>query len=174
MKPIVFVITLFTIASSLSAERFRRPPIEMSVRGSLYIDYLSDGTDFGLGADITFNPARILGLRVKLTDLYFNGGTLFSLNQGFLSLFPNLDVLIYIPTRGIQPYIHTGFGLTALEGTSIVVFGGGIGADIFIAKRASFFFEPGIYVFNGSYYDYADNTQVFYRLSFGLDFGIGR
>jgi hypothetical protein len=86
MKTFALVMVLITLASGLYAERLRRPAIEMSVRGSLYIDYLSDGTDFGLGADITFNPSRILGLRVRLAELYFDGGTTFTLNQGYISL----------------------------------------------------------------------------------------
>jgi hypothetical protein len=167
MKKLFIILAILFMVSSMSAKGIKKPFVEIAPRTSLYID---GETTFGLGCDLIFNPRRNIGLRIGLAELQFNGGTHFNLNQGALNALPKIDVLIYMPMRRVQAYIHAGFGLTTVEGFTVLAIGGGMGFDFSMAKGTRLFLEPGIYILNTS--NGASNTDVMFRLSAGAKFGI--
>jgi hypothetical protein len=178
MKKYTVILMLVLFVSSGYAIDYqpkpRRPYVELATRGSIYVNYLSDGTDFAFGADIVFNPSAVLGCKVGITEIYFHNNVIFNLNQNFLSLLPKIDILIYASTRRTQPYIHLGFGVFATEGGSALIFGGGLGLDYFVTRNSCLSMEPGLYAYNISSYALygSGHTEWVFRLSLGVKYGI--
>lgn len=170
MKKVLFVILIIILVTPMQAKvsRWRRSTLDIAPRFSFYTDF--EETHLGLGGDIIFNPFKRIGVRVEFAEILFNGGTIFYLNHGFLNTMPKLDVLVYMPGRQIQPYIHAGFGLVTGEGLTILIFGGGMGIDYYVNKKMAFTFEPGLYfasVSNG-----VSDSDLLLRLSAGVKFAV--
>jgi len=170
MKKLVLVLAIFVLVSSMEARvtKWRRSTLDIEPRMSFYTDF--DDTQFGLGGDVIFNPFKRIGVRVEFAELVFDGGTFFFLNNGILKAMPKLDVLIYMAGRQIQPYIHTGFGLVTGEGATYLIFGGGVGADLYVNPKMAFNFEPGLYFRHAS--NGVSDSDLLMRLSVGMKFGI--
>jgi len=167
MKKILLILTVLLTVSSAEAQIRKRPLVEFGPKASLY---LGDLTRFGIGADILFNPFRNLAVRFGVTEISFgDGGTRFTLNQGYWYYGGHLDALIYLPMRGMQPYIHAGFGLTA-DGDASFLMSGGMGFDYSYARGANLFLEPGIIIIDPGYGD----SEFIFRLTFGAKFGLFR
>ncbi len=163
------LVVLILVSANLGMSRqWRHALIEVEPRVSFYI--LEEDNVFGIGGDVILNPLRNLGLRINMAELTFDGGTFFTLNSAFRSAMPKVEALIYIPARGIQPYIHTGFGLRTGEGATFLSIGGGVGFD-FLTQGPLLSAEPGIYILHESFDDF-DNTEVVFRISFGAKLNI--
>lgn len=173
MKNFFIILMLLFFVTTVYARKPRRSPVELGLKGNMYIDYFSDGSDFSIGTDIIFNPSQNLGFRVGFTELYFFEETTFDVNLGGLLPFTKLEMLIYIPAGRVQPYVHSGFGLITVSDLTYLVFGGGLGLDCFVADRTSFSLEPGVYVMHMSGFGSSD-TEAGFRLSLGMKFGITR
>ena len=171
MKKPFTAFALILFISMASGQRLRRPIVELEPRLSIYVNYLTDDTELGIGADIMFNPSPNLGFRIGLTDIYLFQTTIFSLNHGLFTYFPKIDALFYISTRRTQPYIHLGLGYTGTENYSWLVIGGGFGLDYFMSRTVCFSFEPGLYIFTNSYGG-SGNTETAFRINLGLKYGI--
>ena len=170
MKKVLFVILITILVSPVHAKvsRWRRSTLDIAPRFSFYTDF--DETQFGFGGDIIFNPFRRIGVRVEFAEILFNGGTIFYLNHGILNALPKLDVLIYMPGRQMQPYIHTGFGLVTGDGATYLILGGGLGMDYYVNKKMAFNFEPGLFFAHAS--NGTSNSDLLLRLSAGVKFAI--
>jgi hypothetical protein len=142
--------------------------VDIQPRFSFYTDF--DDTHFGIGGDLIFNPFKRIGVRVEAAELLFNGGTVFFLNHGILNTMPKLDILIYMPARQIQPYIHTGFGLVTGDGATYLIMGGGIGVDYYVRRNMAFSFEPGLYFAHAS--NGTSDSDLLLRLTAGVKFSI--
>ncbi len=168
MKKLFVVLALVLLVSTAGA-KIRKTPrrslVEIGPKASLYI---GDETRFGIGADVLVNPLRNLAVRFGITEVSFgDGGTWFTLNQGFWYHGGSLDALIYLPMRGMQPYVHAGFGLTA-NGDASFLIRGGMGFDYTWAQGTDLFVEPGIIIIDPGYGD----TDFVFRLTFGAKFGL--
>ena len=170
MKKLLLVLTILILVSPLEAKvsRWRRSTLDIEPRFSFYTDF--DETQFGFGSDIIFNPFKRIGVRVELTELLFNGGTIFFLNHGILKTMPKLDILVYMPGRQMKPYIHTGFGLVTGDGATFLMFGGGLGVDYYVNRKTAFNFEPGLYFAHAS--NGVRDSDLLLRLSAGVKFSI--
>ncbi|UCG91595.1 MAG: hypothetical protein JSV97_11025 [candidate division WOR-3 bacterium] len=169
MKRILLILVVLSIVTSLNARVVKKSMIEIAPRLSIYI---SEDNAFGIGSDIIFNPLKNIGFRIEAGELLFNGGTYFMLNHGALSTFPKIDALIYIPMRQMNPYIHTGLGLTTGEGFTLLAIGGGMGFDFEMRRGTTLFIEPGLYILSAS--NGASDTDVVFRLTLGAKFGLFR
>jgi hypothetical protein len=169
MKILSFVLTALILFSLMDAKitKGRSSMLDIEPRFSFSTDF--DETHFSLGGDLIFNPFKRIGMRVTLAELSFNGGTVFDMNYGLSTVWPKLDVLIYMPARQIQPYIHTGIGLVTSDVTFLIL-GGGIGVDYSVSKKMAFSFEPGLYFVHTS--NGASNSDLWLRLSAGMKFSV--
>jgi hypothetical protein len=170
MKKILMILMILAIVSSAHAQirmRRNRPLVELAPTSRLYISSVR----FGIGADIIVNPLRNFGVRFGLTEISFGEEeTYFTLNQGLLWVHGgSLDALFYLPTRGMRPYVHAGFGLTA-NGATTFVLRGGVGFDYRWDRGVDLFLEPGILIIDPGYAD----TDFVFRLAAGVKFGIVR
>ncbi len=164
MRRIAMLILLsgLIISAQAGIHRSRTSLFEIGPKGSLYI---GNDVEFGLGADLVFNPIRNLGLRIDFTEIRF-GSVIFNFNYQ-----SSLDALIYIPMRGVSPYIHTGFGFYIINQENmntlnLFTIRAGMGFYYPMSQSGKLFIEPGIIISgNGS-------TQVTFRGSFGARFGI--
>jgi len=105
-----------------------------------------------------------VGFRFSGTELSFGNYTQFYLNFG-----SSLDALIYFPMRGMQPYVHAGFGFNMIgNGGSVTVFSirGGLGLTYPWSRATNFFVEPGVIITDNG------DTDVTFRLSVGGRFGV--
>ena len=160
MKKVFLLLAVVLVVLPLSA----RPKIEFSPRGSLYFD---GGVSFGIGADLTVNPKKQLGLRVNLAELVFGDLEGFGLNSPLSLTSPtNFDVLYYTNIADIFSYVSITFGFTSVGGAEVLVVGGGLGFEKYMGKGNYLFFEPGL-----SYIDAGDGELVF-RVPFGFKIGI--
>ncbi len=160
------VLVLFSVLDA-RVTKGRSSMLDIAPRFSFSTDF--DETQFSFGGDLIFNPFKRIGMRVTFAELSFNGGTVFDMNYGLLSVWPKIDALIYMPARQIQPYIHTGIGLVTGDATFLIL-GGGIGADYYVSKKMAFSFEPGLYfthVSNGM-----NDSNFWLRLSAGMKFSV--
>ncbi len=171
MKKYIILVALMLFVSMAFSQRLRRPTVELEPRLSIYVNYITDDTDLGIGADIVFNPSPNLGFRIAVTDIYLFQTTIFSLNHGLLTYFPKIDALFYISRHRAQPYIHLGLGYTDAEDFSWLVMGGGFGLDYFVSRTVCFSFEPGLYIFTGSFMG-SGNTETAFRINMGIKYGI--
>lgn len=159
---IVFAILFFIMfADAKMYKKTKRPLIEIGPKASLYIGSI----EFGIGAEVIFNPLKSIGVRLDLTEIRFGDNTSFYLNHG-----GSLDALIYIPMRGLHPYVHAGFGFNVRDTgtgshTSLEI-RAGMGGNYPINRRADLFIEPGIIISGNG------DTHTVFRLSFGGRFGI--
>lgn len=164
MKNVVIVaVLLLMVGMSQGAARrpAQRPLIELGPKASLYIGSVR----FGLGAELVINPLKNAGLRFDLAELSFgDGGTQFYFNARNISI----DGMIYLPMSGINPYAFLGFGLAA-NGSTDVLFRGGVGFNYPVTRGTDLFLEPGIII---DYNSSADDTDVTFRLSLGGRFGL--
>jgi hypothetical protein len=171
MKKITLVLAFLILVSVMDAKvtRARRSSIlDIEPRFTFYTDF--DDTQFGIGGDLIFNPFKRIGVRVELAELLFNEGTVFFLNHGVLKIMPKLDVLVYLPARQIQPYIHTGFGLVTGDGATYLIMGGGLGADYYVSRNMALSFEPGLYFAHAS--NGTSDSDLLLRLTAGAKFSI--
>jgi len=170
MKISSAVLTVLILFSVMEAAviKGRRSTLQIEPRFSFYTDF--DETHFGLGGDVIFNPFKRVGVRIEFAELLFNEGTVFFLNHGVLKLMPKIDVLVYLPGRQFQPYIHTGFGLVTGDGTTFLIMGGGLGFDYFMSKKMAFSFEPGLYFSHAS--DGTSDSDFLLRLTAGAKFAV--
>jgi hypothetical protein len=165
MKRLFIILLILFAVASMQAKVYKsvRPSlIEIGPKGSLYISSVR----FGIGAEVLFNPMPTFGIRVDATEVSFGNGTVFYLNHG-----GSLDALIYIPMRGMQPYVHTGFGFSVISnGGSATLFSirAGLGLNYPMARNAKLFIEPGIIIYGNG------GTDVMFRLSMGGRFGLLR
>lgn len=164
---LILVILLF-IASADAAilKRSKRPLVEIGPKASLYIGSVR----FGIGAEIAFNPLKNVGFRMDFTELSFGDYT-----QLHLNYIGSFDALIYIPMRGlrgINPYLHTGFGLNMVDtdagSETALSLRAGMGITYPWSKTTDLFIEPGIIIADPG----AGDTETTFRLSFGGRFGI--
>lgn len=160
------VLIMFSL-SEARVIKGRGSMLDVVPRFSFSTDF--DNTQFGFGGDLIFNPFKRIGMRVTFAELTFDGGTVFDMNYGLLSVWPKLDVLVYIPARQIQPYIHAGIGLVTGDATFLIL-GGGVGADYYFNKKMAFSFEPGLYFTHVS--NFVDDSNVWLRLSAGMKFAV--
>ncbi|MBA7521298.1 hypothetical protein ES705_13405 [subsurface metagenome] len=164
MKKIIIVLLLVFCVSTAYAKIMKRPFVQIEPKGTLYIGSVR----FGLGTSVIFNPLRNIGFRFNLAEINFGeGGTFFSLNQGFFYEGGSFDILYYLPMRKMQPYIHAGFGL-ATNGQTMFSIRGGVGLDFAMNKKLALFVEPGIMIIDPG----AADTDFVFRLSGGAKFGI--
>ena len=174
MKKILVILIMVLVVSSLEAKigkRYGRSMLQVEPRASFYINDAATGeTVFGLACDFIFNPFPSLGFRIGLTELRFNGGTVFSMNYGSPALLPSIDGLFYISMRGVQPFVHAGLGLVTREGFTLLAVGGGMGFDYFLNRSTAFSIEPGIYIVNQS--NGESDTEVVFRLTVGVKFDL--
>ena len=161
MKKFFVILGLLVFVTTLSAKGLKgRPLIEGGPKASLYIGSVA----FGIGGEVVVNPLKNMGFRFNLAEIHFNGGTLFTVNQG------SLDALLYIPMQELQPYVHAGLGLVANGGTTFYL-SGGMGFNFTMNRGTDVFVEPGIIISSVSV-EGADNTDVQFRLSAGARFGL--
>ena len=163
MKKLSIMFVIFFLVSSVDANIPKRSLIEIGPKASLYIN---NDTQFRIGVEAVFNPLKSFGIRIDLAEVIFNGTKFYLNREG------SLDVLIYIPIRGMQSYIHSGFGLKIHEtgaGTKTdFSIRAGLGLNYTLNRRTDLFVEPGIIIKgNGA-------TNAIFRLSFGARFGILR
>ncbi len=168
MKKILMILMILLIVSAADAQiraRRNRPLVELAPTARLYISSVR----FGIGADIIVNPLRNFGVRFGLTEISFGDDfTYFSLNHGqWWVQGGSLDALFYLPTRGMRPYVHAGFGLAANGETSFVL-RGGVGFDYRWDRGTDLFLEPGLLIYDPGYGD----TDFVFRLAAGVKFGI--
>jgi hypothetical protein len=137
--------------------------IEVEPKASLYIGSVR----FGLGCDVIVNPLKNVGFRLSFTELSFGDYTQFYLNMG-----NSLDALIYFPVRGIQPYVHTGFGFNMIDtdagSSTYYTIRGGLGLNYPWSRNSILFVEPGVIIAGNG------ESDVWFRLSVGARFGIIR
>ena len=165
MKKILIVVAILFVVSSMDAKVIRRSTLEIGPKASLYIgDLVDDDVGLGLGAELVLNPMRSIGFRIDLTELLIADNTSFVLNQG-----GSFDALFYLPTRTLNLYIHTGFGL-ATNGNTVFSVRAGMGLLYPWRRSGYFFFEPGIIITDVEDVD----TAVTFRFSAGARFGIFR
>jgi hypothetical protein len=162
MKRILLLLVIVLFSLPLSA----RPTFELAPRASLYIS----SVHFGLGTDLIINPTKNVGLRIGIAELLLGDNTVFSLNSLSQNLLSNVELLLYTspPLGGIISYFDFAFGLIAGDGTLLTI-GGGAGYETRMGKSNKVFLEPSIIITTGG-----DNTDVAFRLSGGLKFGIFR
>ncbi len=135
--------------------------VEIGPKASLYI---GNDVQFGFGAELVFNPIKNFGLRLDFTEIRF-GSVVFNFNYG-----ASLDGIIYIPMRGVSPYIHTGFGFKVIsnQGNAPNSFEirAGMGVNYPLRRRTNLFVEPGIIISGDG------DTKATFRLSGGARFGL--
>lgn len=158
MKKITIIVAIMLLVVAAEA---KRPLVEVEPKASLYIGSVR----FGLGCDVVFNPLRTVGFRLGVTELSFGDYTQFYLNQG-----SSLDALIYFPMRGMQPYVHTGFGFNMIDteagSSTYFTIRGGLGLNYPWSRGSNLFVEPGVIISGNG------DTDVWFRLSVGGRFGI--
>ena len=161
---ILFLLSVFIIGEAQTRKSAKRPIIELGPKASLYIGSLR----FGFGAELLVNPLRNLGLRFDLTEVSFgDDNTRFSFNLRDISV----DGVLYMQMQEITPYAFIGFGLAANENTTNVAFRGGLGFNYSITRSTDIFVEPGAII---TYNSYAEDTDIWFRLSLGGRFGLIR
>jgi len=161
MKKILIVIAILLFVVAADAKRYRSL-VEVEPKASLYIGSVR----FGIGCDVIFNPLKTVGFRFSATELSFGDYTQFYLNFG-----SSLDALIYFPMRGMQPYVHTGFGFNMIDtdpgGTNtFFTIRGGLGLTYPWSRATNLFVEPGVIITDNG------DTDVTFRLSVGARFGV--
>jgi hypothetical protein len=162
-KFIVVALLIFSI--SFTYAKTKRPFIQLEPKGTLYIGPV---TRFGIGASVIFNPFTNLGVRFNIAEINFgDGGTFFSLNQGFFFEGASFDILYHLPMRQLQPYVHAGFGLAANGGTRFSI-RGGMGLDFTMNRKLTLFVEPGIMIIDAG----GEDTDFYFRCAGGAKFGI--
>lgn len=158
---VVVAILLFVAAADAKIAKGYRSLVEVEPKASLYIGSVR----FGLGCDILVNPLKTVGFRFGLTELSFGGHTQFYLNHG-----GSLDALFYFPMRGMQPYVHAGFGfhVSDVSGDSRTHFTirGGLGLNYPWSRATNLFVEPGVIITDNG------DTDVTFRLSVGGRFRV--
>lgn len=159
VKKVLIVLCFLVVVFPLSA----RSTFEVAPRASLYIS----SVNFGLGGDIIVNPTKNIGLRVSLAELVFGDNTLFSVNSLGQGLLSNIEVLVYAPVADIISYFDVAFGMLSGGGTTSLTIGGGAGYETSLGRKKKFFVEPGLLIVNTG-----NNTDVMFRLSGGLKFGV--
>lgn len=168
MKKLFIILMLLFFISSVEAKKIKgskKSLIEIGPKACLYI---GEDVQFGIGCETVFNPIRNFGLRYELTEIRFGSTTFYLNHRG------SLDALIYIPMRGMQPYIHTGFGFTVRDtetpaGTQTnFSIRAGMGLNYTVNRGTDIFIEPGIIISGNG------GTDAVFRLSFGGRFGILR
>jgi len=165
MKKFFAIFAILLSVSILDAKRAKHPLIEIGPKGSLYISSVR----FGIGVEVVCNPLRAVGFRTELIEVSFGDYTEFYMNAG-----GSLDALIYIPMRGIEPYIHTGFGFSVISnGGTNTTFSirAGMGLNYAFNKQTILFVEPGIIILDSGA---GGGTDAIFRLSFGGRFGLLR
>jgi hypothetical protein len=163
MKRLIIVLLLVCCISLVYAKT-KTPFVQLEPKGTLYIGSVR----FGIGASVIFNPFANLGFRFNLAEINFGeGGTFFSLNQGFFFEGGSFDVLYHLPMRQLQPYVHAGFGL-ATNGATVFSIRGGMGLDFTMNRRLTLFVEPGIMIIDAG----GDDTNFYFRCAGGAKFGI--
>ena len=160
-------LILFSVVDAKVTRARRSSMLDVEPRFSFYTDF--DDTQFGIGGDVIFNPFKRVGIRVELAELLFDGGTTFFLNHGIKAT-PKLDVLIYLPARQIQPYIHAGFGLVTGDGPTDLVMGGGLGVDYYVNRNMALSFEPGLYFVHAS--NGTSDSDLLLRMTAGAKFAV--
>jgi len=168
MKKVFIILMLLFFVTTVYARVPKRPLVQIGPRASLYISSIR----LGMGAEVVFNPLRFIGVRFDMVEVSFGeGGTFFSLNEGLLyqGCGGSLDVLYYLPIRGLQPYVHSGFGLfTDGDEANSFFIRGGMGLDFVMNKQTTFFAESGIMIIDPG----AGDTDFIFRLGGGAKFGI--
>ncbi len=162
MKKFLIILVILLSVSAVEARRIKHPLIEIGPKASLYISSVR----FGIGAEVVCNPLKVVGFRTELIEVSFGDYTNFYMNAG-----GSLDALIYIPMRGIEPYIHTGFGFNVLSnGGSVTTFAirAGMGLNYAVNRGTVLFVEPGIIIVDSG----VGGTDAIFRLSFGGRFGL--
>lgn len=163
MKKFCIILTLLVCVSALHARRAKHPLIEIGPKANLYI---GDDIRFGIGTEIVCNPLKFVGFRTEVIEVSFGDYTNFYMNAG-----GSLDALIYIPMRGIEPYVHAGFGFSVYSnGGSVTTFAirAGMGLNYAVNRRTMLFVEPGIIIVDSG----VGGTDAIFRLSFGGRFGL--
>ncbi len=164
---IFLVILLLFLIQSLDArisKRSKKPLVEIVPKVNFLI---KSDLEVDIGGDVIFNPSDRLGIRCNFADIHIAGGTVFFLNYSLL--YPTFDVLIYIQSQGIKPYIHTGLGFVSGTGSALVL-SGGMGFDFYMNKENRFFIEPGILIISTS--SNGSDTDIYLRIALGAKFGI--
>ncbi|UCF71538.1 MAG: hypothetical protein JSW49_04505 [candidate division WOR-3 bacterium] len=166
---ILLLLLMVGLGEAALRKSSRRPFIELGPKASLYIGSVG----LGLGAEVVVNPLRNIGLRMDIAELYFGdrdgdgeGDTQFYFNLRNLTV----DGILYIPMSGIKPYAFFGIGVAA-DGRTDFDFRSGMGFNYSVTSGTDLFFEPGIIV---SYNSARDETDVWFRFSFGGRLGIIR
>ena len=163
MKKLFIILVMFSFVSSVYAKIPKRSLIEIGPKANIYID---EDVQFGIGVESVFNPLKSFGVRLNLIEVRFDRTT-FSFNRE-----GSLDALIYIPIRGMQSYIYSGFDLkmheTGAGSKTDFSIRAGLGLSYQLNNITNLFIEPGIIIKgNGA-------TNAIFRLSFGGRFGIIR
>ena len=168
MKKLFIILAILFIVSSLDAKVIRRSTFEIGTKASLYIGDAVDNVGLGLGVEVIVNPMRSIGFRIDLTEFLIADNTSFVFNHG-----GSFDALFYLPTRTLNLYIHTGFGL-ATNGNTGLSIRGGVGLVHSWSRSSNLFIEPGIIITDREDAPEDAPTEVTFRLSAGARFGIFR
>jgi len=167
MKRIIVACLLLLAFVSVEAKgtkRATRPLLEIGPKASLY---LGEDIQFGMGAEVIANPLRNFGVRFDITEIRFGNATQFYLNYG-----SSIDALIYIPMRGIDPYVHAGVGFMFVDnpgpGSPSTLFSLRFGMGFLYAlnPKTNLMIEPGILIID------AGETDAVFRLSCGGRFNV--
>jgi hypothetical protein len=161
MKKVFLLLVVLLIVLPLSA----RPKIEFSPKGTLYLD---GGVSFGIGADVTVNPKKQLGLRVNIAEFILGDMEGFSINSSLGANNPTtFDILYYTNIANLFSYVSFTLGFTSVGAADAFVIGGGLGLEKYMGKGNYLFFEPGIYIGDLGLAD-----DFIFRLPFGFKIGI--
>jgi hypothetical protein len=161
MKKVFLLLAVLLVVLPLSA----RSKVEFCPKGSVYLD---GGVSFGVGADLTVNPKKNLGLRVNLGELVFGDIEGIGLNAPVTLTSPTkFDVLYYTNIGGLFSYVAFTCGFSSINDVDMIAIGGGLGLEKYMGKGNYLFFEPGLV-----YVDVGGADDVIFRLPFGIKIGI--
>jgi hypothetical protein len=160
----VILLVSFTSINARTIRRGRKPMIEAAPKIGLLF---GDDTESDFGLDVILNLKRNLGFRLNVLDIHTNGGTTFFLNYNII--YPTIDVLFYLQSSNMNPYIYGGLGFVSHNGSILTLEGGG-GFDFYINRNTCFFVEPGLLIMNISNHD--TDTNFYISISGGMKFGI--
>lgn len=161
----VVIIILVSMAEAGLPRGWQRSTFQFEPRPAIYIN---NDVEFDISANLIFNPSRYVGFRVQAAQIYFSDETIFRISNSFVWLEPTLETLIYIPIREsmFQPYAVSSFTLLSVSDFTLVGFGVGGGADIYVTPKVGICFEPAVMFFFAE-----GESEVIFRGAIGLKFG---
>lgn len=161
----VILLIAFSSINARTIMRGRKPTLELVPKIGLLF---GDDTEADFGVDVIVNLKRNIGFRLNILDIHSNGGTMFLFNTNYI--YPTVDVLFYLQSITMNPYIYGGIGFLSHEHFTVLSLKGGGGFDFYMNRNTCFFVEPGLLIMNMS--NQESDTKFYISISGGMKFGI--